>query len=97
MTATLAPAIGPSIGGWLTDNFGWQWVFNINLLPGALMVAAIVYAIDPKPLQLALSREADWIGIGSMALGLGSLVAMLEEGQRRNNRKILEFVRAITV
>jgi DHA2 family multidrug resistance protein len=46
------------------------------------MIAAIVYAIDPNPLQLALLREADWIGIGSMALGLGSLVAMLEEGQR---------------
>jgi DHA2 family multidrug resistance protein len=43
MTATLAPAIGPSIGGWLTDNFGWEWVFYINLLPGALMIAAIVY------------------------------------------------------
>jgi MFS transporter, DHA2 family, multidrug resistance protein len=48
------------------------------------MIAAIVYAIDPKPLQLALLREADWIGIGSMALGLGSLVAMLEEGQRQD-------------
>jgi DHA2 family multidrug resistance protein len=46
------------------------------------MIAAIVYAIDPNPLQLALLREADWIGIGWMALGLGSLVAMLEEGQR---------------
>jgi DHA2 family multidrug resistance protein len=84
MTATLAPAIGPSIGGWLTDNFGWQWVFYINLLPGALMIAAIVYAIAPKPLQLALLRDADWVGIGSMAIGLGSLVAMLEEGQRQD-------------
>ncbi|MEY2604011.1 MAG: transporter, family, multidrug resistance protein, partial [Verrucomicrobiota bacterium] len=37
MTATLAPSIGPSIGGWLTDNFGWEWVFYINLFPGALM------------------------------------------------------------
>jgi len=84
MTATLAPAIGPSIGGWLTDNFGWEWVFYINLLPGALMIAAIVYAIDPKPLQLSLLKEADWIGIGSMAIGLGSLVALLEEGQRQD-------------
>jgi DHA2 family multidrug resistance protein len=84
MTATLAPAIGPSIGGWLTDNFGWEWVFYINLLPGALMIAAIVYAIEPKPLQLGLLRGADWIGIGSMAIGLGSLVAMLEEGQRKD-------------
>jgi len=84
MTATLAPSIGPSIGGWLTDNFGWEWVFYINLFPGALMIAAILYAIEPKPFQFELLREADWIGIGSMAIGLGSLVAMLEEGQRKD-------------
>src|ERR1700680_1523429 len=63
MTATLAPSIGPSIGGWLTDNFGWEWVFYINLFPGALMIAAILYAIEPKPFQFELLREADWIGI----------------------------------
>jgi DHA2 family multidrug resistance protein len=84
MTATLGPAIGPTIGGWLTDNYGWPWIFYINLVPGAMMLAAIVFAIDAKPLQLKLLREADWIGIAAMAVGLGSSVAMLEEGQRQD-------------
>ena len=84
MTATLGPAIGPTIGGSLTDNYGWPWIFYINLIPGALMLAAIIFAIDSEPLQLDLLREADWIGIAAMAVGLGSLVAMLEEGQRQD-------------
>jgi MFS transporter, DHA2 family, multidrug resistance protein len=84
MTATFGPVIGPTIGGWLTDNFGWQWVFYLNLLPGALMIGAIVYAIDRKTMQLDLLREGDWIGISAMAIGLGSLIAMLEEGQRKD-------------
>ena len=84
MTATLGPAIGPTIGGWFTDNYGWPWIFYINLIPGAVMLGAIVFAIDPEPLQLGLLAEADWIGIPAMAVGLGSLVAMLEEGQRQD-------------
>ena len=48
------------------------------------MLAAILFAIDPKPLQLKLLREADWIGMAAMAIGLGSFVAMLEEGQRQH-------------
>jgi DHA2 family multidrug resistance protein len=55
ITATLGPAIGPSVGGWLTDSYGWQWDFYVNLVPGALMLAAIfffaikraAYAIEP--------------------------------------------------
>ncbi|HEY0791184.1 MAG TPA: DHA2 family efflux MFS transporter permease subunit [Chthoniobacterales bacterium] len=84
MTATLGPAIGPSIGGWLTDNFGWQMDFYVNFVPGAIMIAAILYAIDPKPMQLNLLRNGDYVGIAAMAVGLGSLIAFLEEGQRQD-------------
>jgi DHA2 family multidrug resistance protein len=84
ITATLAPAIGPSIGGWLTDSYGWQWVFYVNLIPGVLMSLAIIFAIKPAPMQLSLLREGDWLGIICMAIGLGSLIAMLEEGQRND-------------
>ena len=45
ITATFAPAIGPTIGGWLTDNYGWPTIFYMNLVPGALMLAALVYAL----------------------------------------------------
>jgi MFS transporter, DHA2 family, multidrug resistance protein len=84
ITATLAPAVGPYIGGLLTDNFGWQMVFYINFLPGAVMLAAIVYAIDAQPLNLKLLRQGDWIGIVCMAIGLGSFIAFLEEGQNQD-------------
>ncbi len=84
MTATLAPAIGPALGGWLTDRFGWQWNFYINFIPGAVMFLAIFWAIDKKPMKLQELRRGDWWGILCMAIGLGSLIAMLEEGQRKD-------------
>ena len=84
MTATLAPAIGPALGGWLTDHFGWQWNFYVNVIPGVLMFFAIFFAIDKEPMKLDQLRDGDWWGIGSMAIGLGSLIAMLEEGQRKD-------------
>ncbi len=84
MTATLAPAIGPAIGGWLTAHFGWEWNFYINFIPGAFMIIAICYGIKKEPLKLVLLRDGDWLGIGCMVIGLGSLIAMLEEGQRND-------------
>lgn len=84
MTATLAPAIGPALGGWLTDRFGWQWNFYVNMIPGALMFLSIFWAIDKRPMKLGQLRDGDWWGISCMAIGLGSLIAMLEEGQRKD-------------
>ncbi|HEY8902363.1 MAG TPA: DHA2 family efflux MFS transporter permease subunit [Chthoniobacterales bacterium] len=84
MTATLAPAVGPALGGWLTDRFGWQWNFFVNFLPGALMFPAVWVGLDAEPARLAGLRKGDWTGIGCMAVGLGSLVSMLEEGQRKD-------------
>lgn len=84
ITATFAPSIGPTFGGWLTENFSWHYVFYINLLPGLLLLAAVWYAIDPQPLQLHLLKQGDWVGIGAMAIGLGSLQVVLEEGTRKD-------------
>jgi MFS transporter, DHA2 family, multidrug resistance protein len=84
LTATLAPAIGPAVGGWLTDHFGWQWNFYINFIPGAVMMMSILYATDKKPMKLAQLRDGDWWGMLSMAIGLGCLITMLEEGQRKD-------------
>jgi MFS transporter, DHA2 family, multidrug resistance protein len=81
VTATMAPAIGPYIGGLLTDNYGWPMVFYINFIPGALMLATVFFAFDSEPLNLQLLWEGDWLGTIFMALGLGSLIAFLEEGQ----------------
>ena len=84
VTATFAPAIGPTIGGWLTDTLSWHWIFYINLLPGALLMAAIGYGLDPQPSKLDRLWSGDWWGIAFMAIGLGSLITMLEEGQRKD-------------
>ena len=84
ITATLAPAVGPYIGGLLTDNIGWEWNFYINFIPGALMFATVLLTIPAEKINLKLLKEGDWIGIGAMAIGLGALIAMLEEGQRKD-------------
>ncbi|WP_319421184.1 MDR family MFS transporter [Pleurocapsa sp. FMAR1] len=84
VTATFAPSIGPAIGGWLTDNLGWEYIFYLNIIPGIIMFAAIAYAIPPKPMQLHQLKRGDWWGILSMAIGLGSLTVFLEEGNRKD-------------
>lgn len=84
ITATFAPSIGPTLGGWLTDNLGWQYNFYLNVIPGIGMIALIAYAIPVKPMQLNLLKQGDWWGIISMAVGLGSLEVVLEEGNRKD-------------
>ena len=82
LSATFAPAIGPTIGGYLTENFGWQYIFYVNVVPGAIMVGMLWYALDAKPMKLALLREGDWAGIITMAIGLSALQTVLEEGNK---------------
>ena len=84
ITATFAPSIGPTLGGWLTDNFGWEYDFYLNIVPGLMLLATVWYTIDPKPLQLNLLKQGDWLGIISMAIGLSSIEVVLEEGNRKD-------------
>jgi DHA2 family multidrug resistance protein len=83
VTATFAPAIGPTVGGWLTDTYSWHWIFYINLLPGLVLIWAVWYGLDAEPMQLERLRRGDWVGILCMAIGLGSLITVLEEGERK--------------
>jgi MFS transporter, DHA2 family, multidrug resistance protein len=82
LSATFAPAIGPTIGGYLTENWGWEYIFYVNLVPGTLMLAMLFFSLEAKPIQLALLREGDWIGIVTMAIGLSALQTVLEEGNK---------------
>ena len=94
ITATFAPSIGPTIGGWLTENFSWQYIFYLNIIPGILLIAGVWYAIPPKPLQLKVLKQGDWWGIPAMAIGLASLEYVLEEGERKDwfgNQLIVRF------
>jgi DHA2 family multidrug resistance protein len=80
--SSLAPTLGPTIGGWITDNYSWHWLFFINLLPGAFVaiVVPILVRID-KP-DLSLLKNADYPGMALMAIFLGCLEYTLEEGPR---------------
>lgn len=92
VTATFAPAVGPTIGGWLTETLGWQYLFYINLPPGLLMLMGLVYGLQKQPINWRLLNQADYAGICSMAIGLASLQVFLEEGYRSDwfsSRKIL--------
>jgi DHA2 family multidrug resistance protein len=82
VSATFAPAIGPTIGGYLTENWGWQYIFYVNLAPGALMLGMLWFSLESKPMKLSLLREGDWPGIATMAIGLGALQTVLEEGNK---------------
>jgi DHA2 family multidrug resistance protein len=60
ITATFAPSIGPTIGGWLTDNFGWQYNFYLNIIPGLILIGIVMYAIPRQPLHLDRLKQGDW-------------------------------------
>jgi len=84
VTATFAPAIGPTVGGYLSDTYGWQFVFYVNLVPGAVMIPLLWSSLEKTPMRLDLLREGDWTGIVTMALGLGCLQTLLEEGNKND-------------
>jgi DHA2 family multidrug resistance protein len=82
LAVTFAPAIGPTIGGYLTENYGWQTIFFVNVIPTIVMVVTLYFTLERQPMQLGLLAEGDWFGIVTMAVGLASLQAVLEEGNK---------------
>src|SRR6202165_5687283 len=82
LSATFAPAIGPTIGGYLTENWSWQYIFYVNLVPGAVMTGMLYFSLEAKPMKLSLLREGDWPGIITMTIGLSALQTVLEEGNK---------------
>jgi MFS transporter, DHA2 family, multidrug resistance protein len=82
--ASLAPVLGPVIGGWITDTWNWHWLFYVNLLPGiaVTILAALLIRIDEP--DLSLLKDADYPGILLMAVALSTLEYVLEEGSRWN-------------
>jgi len=84
VTATFAPAIGPLLGGWLTDNYGWPFIFYMNAVPGTLMIAAVWFTMEKQPMNLGLLKKGDWWGILTMAIGLAAFEIVLEDGNRKD-------------
>ena len=60
IAVTFAPAIGPTIGGYLTENYGWQKIFFINAIPSAIMIVALWFTLEKEKMQLGLLKEGDW-------------------------------------
>jgi MFS transporter, DHA2 family, multidrug resistance protein len=84
ITAVCAPAIGPTLGGWLTDNFSWRWIFLINLPVGLLALLLVYRLVEDPPLAIRRMRsqiKLDYVGFSLLALGVGALQIMLDKGQ----------------
>ncbi|MYM35573.1 DHA2 family efflux MFS transporter permease subunit [Duganella sp. FT94W] len=84
LTATLAPSMGPTLGGYLSELYGWPSIFYINWVPGLLLIGGIAVGLDKEKTNLSLLYNADWLGIFCMAVGLGSLTIFLEEGNSKD-------------
>jgi MFS transporter, DHA2 family, multidrug resistance protein len=82
LAVTFAPAIGPTIGGYLTENYGWQTIFFINTAPSLVMIVALWLTLEREPMRLGLLKEGDWAGIITMAVGLSAFQTLLEEGNK---------------
>lgn len=77
-----APIIGPTLGGWVTDNYSWRWIFYINLPISILsLTMTSMYVFDPPYLRRGVSK-IDYIGLGLLAVGIGALQIVLDNGQR---------------
>src|SRR5438046_1274772 len=86
LAVVVAPTIGPWLGGWITDNFSWRWIFYINVPVGIISLVLTIFLIsDPPYMKKAKARagfRVDYIGIGLISLGLGSMQIILDKGQR---------------
>lgn len=82
MGIVVAPIIGPTLGGWITDNYSWRWIFYINVPIGILAVfMASTFLEDPPYIRSQRPGRIDYIGFGLMALGLAALQIVLDKGQ----------------
>jgi DHA2 family multidrug resistance protein len=86
MAVVVAPAIGPTLGGWITDNYSWRWIFYINV-PVSILSLYLTYKLVEDPPYLTAERErrksikVDYIGLALVALGIGALQIVLDKGQ----------------
>ena len=84
VTTVVAPTIGPTLGGWITDNYTWRWIFFINLPVGLLALFLVYRLIENPPWAKRVAAggvKIDYIGVGLLALGIGALQVLLDKGQ----------------
>jgi MFS transporter, DHA2 family, multidrug resistance protein len=88
LAVVVAPTIGPWLGGWITDNFSWRWIFYINVPVGMISLLLTNFLVSDPPYMKKANVKAgfriDYIGIGLISLGLGSMQIILDKGQRED-------------
>lgn len=85
MGVVVAPIIGPTLGGWITDNYSWRWIFYINIPVGIVSVLLTqTFLTDPPYLQRGARSHIDYIGFSLMAVGLGAFQLVLDKGQQED-------------
>ena len=84
LVATMAPTVGPTVGGWLTAKLSWHWLFLINVPIGAAVAALVWRTMDIDRPDPAVARTFDFVGLGLLAVFLGSMEYVLEEGPRQD-------------
>jgi DHA2 family multidrug resistance protein len=87
ITAVLAPTVGPMLGGWITDNYSWRWIFFIKIPVAALALYLTYKLVEDPPFLARLKRgglRVDYIGIAMLALGVGALQILLDKGQEED-------------
>ena len=92
--ATFAPAIGPALGGWLTNHFSWQAIFYVNAIPSVLAFTLISQSIQHPKINWKIIRQGDFVGVISVMLFLGALEVILEKGREESwfdSNMILRF------
>lgn len=82
--AMFGPIIGPALGGWITDNLNWRWIFYINIPLGIIAVIMAVYFIFDPPYLRRARVAIDWWGLGLLTVGLGALQIVLDKGQQED-------------
>jgi MFS transporter, DHA2 family, multidrug resistance protein len=80
--SSLAPTLGPTVGGWITDHYSWHWLFFVNLVPGTIVAVMVPLLVRIDSADLKVLRGADYLGMALMAVSLGCLEYTLEEGPR---------------
>src|SRR3954462_8657243 len=80
----VAPTLGPTLGGWITDNYSWSWCFFINVPIGIVSAFLVSQFLRDPPGQVRQRGKVDWLGIGLLTTGIGSLQWVLEEGNSKD-------------
>ena len=84
VTVVVAPILGPTLGGWITDNYTWRWIFLINLPVGVVTSLLVFRLVEDPPWENRMAKGSiriDYIGVGLLVLGVGALQIMLDKGQ----------------